>query len=317
MKIAVVLNAAAGSLLGRTIPEEVERIGRILREAGHDATVVAESGAAVVPLIEQAAASEAEAVIVGGGDGTVAAAANRLVDTGKALGILPLGTLNLYARDLGMPDEIDAAVQALAGGTPRKLDVGEVNGRIFLNHSILGLYPRIVEEREETRETLGVRHWRVSKWPAMAVALLRALRDYPLLSVTLVADGRRRHFVTPGLAVANNAYDDAAYLRRSRLDSGRLALYVAKHRSPWHMVRLIVAIMLGRWQRDEALEVLELEELTVTTLRRRLRVANDGEVERMTPPLRYRIRPGALTVLVPATAEISGEPAPSMTGTAA
>ncbi|WP_207478972.1 diacylglycerol/lipid kinase family protein [Arenibaculum pallidiluteum] len=305
MKIAVVLNAAAGSLLGETVPDVATRIEQILHEAGHEPQVETASGAGIVPLIERAAASDADAVIVGGGDGTVACAANRLIGTGKALGILPLGTLNLYAGDLGVPSGIDEAVRALAFGTVRPLDVGEVNGRLFLNHSVLGLYPRIVEDREETREHLGVRKWRLSKWPAMALAVLRALRDYPMLNVTLMADGRRRHFLTPALAVANNAYDDGyrAFLKRSRLDSGKLALYVAKHRSPWRMLKLILSIGLGRWQQDDELEVLELREFTVTTLRGRLRVANDGEVERLSAPLRYRIRPGALDVLVPAAPE--------------
>lgn len=311
MRVTVVLNAAAGSLLREPIDEVCAQVRTLFEEAGHEVRVESASGAGIVPLIEAAAASDAEAVVVGGGDGTVASAANLLMGTGKALGILPLGTLNLYAKDLATPLDLAEASRAVAGGSVRAMDVGEVNGRVFLNHSVLGLYPRIVQDREETRESLGLRRWKVSKWPAMALAAARALRQYPMLSVTLVAEGQRRSFLTPALAVANNDYDDGygSFLKRSKLDAGHLALYVAKHRSAWGMARLMAGLLLGRWQRDQELEAFRLESFTVATLRRRLRVANDGEVEPMTAPLRYRIRKGALRVLVPSTYSEGGEEA--------
>lgn len=303
MKIAVVLNSAAGSLLGQSVEDALAAVERLFQEAGHDASATAAAGSGIVAQVEKAVASDAEVVVVGGGDGTVACAANRVMGTGKALGILPLGTLNLYAKDLGTPLALEEAVPALARGEIRAMDVAEVNGRIFLNHSALGLYPLMVQEREETR-----RRSRLPKWPAMGIAIVKALRRYPLLTVGLDLGSGPTTLVTPALAVANNAYDDGfgAFLRRSRLDAGELALYVARHRRPLRMAKLVVGLVLGTWQRDDELEVFRVREFTVTSRRRRLKIANDGELEQMAPPLSYRIRPKALNILVPAVAEPAG-----------
>ncbi|UEM04103.1 diacylglycerol kinase family lipid kinase [Skermanella rosea] len=296
MKISVVLNGAAGSLVGQPIEESVSEVKRLFEEAGHTATVTAASGPEIVAAIDRAVASDAEVVVVGGGDGTVATAAGKLMGTDKALGILPLGTLNLYAKDLGIPLDIAEAVPLLAHGRIKPMDVGDVNGTVFLNHSVLGLYPMMVQEREEVREERGL-----SKWPAMAIAMCKALKRYPLLRVRLETDKGTRRITTPILAVANNPYDEGfgSFLKRSRLDTGELALYVAKHRQPLRMARMMVALVLGTWQRDAELEVMHMTEFTVKSRRRTLKVANDGEVHRMEAPLHYRMLAGGLRMLVP------------------
>lgn len=318
MKISVVLNGAAGSLVGQPIEESVSEVKRLFEEAGHIATVTAASGPEIVAAIDQAAASDAEVVVVGGGDGTVATAAGKLMGTDKALGILPLGTLNLYAKDLGIPLDIAEAVPLLAHGRIKPMDVGDVNGTVFLNHSVLGLYPLMVQEREEVREERGL-----SKWPAMAIAMCKALKRYPLLRVRLETDRGTRRITTPILAVANNPYDEGfgSFLKRSHLDTGELALYVAKHRQPLRMARMMVALVLGTWQRDAELEVMHLTEFTVKSRRSALKVANDGEVHRMKPPLHYRMLAGGLRMLVPSEesgvrAASPGERLAEATGTA-
>ncbi|EWY39175.1 diacylglycerol kinase [Skermanella stibiiresistens SB22] len=300
MKVSVVLNGAAGSLVGKPIEESVGEVKRLFEEAGHTATVTAASGPEIVAAIDKAVASDADVVVVGGGDGTVATAAGKLMGTDKALGILPLGTLNLYAKDLGIPLDIREAVPLLARGRIKPMDIGDVNGTVFLNHSVLGLYPMMVQEREEVREERGL-----SKWPAMAIAMCRALKQYPLLRVRLQTEEGTRRLTTPILAVANNPYDEGfgSFLKRSRLDTGKLALYVAKHRQPFKMAKMMVALVLGTWQRDAELEVMSLTEFTVKSRRRTLKVANDGEVHRMEAPLRYRMLAGGLRMLIPAQGE--------------
>jgi diacylglycerol kinase family enzyme len=181
MKLSVVLNSGAGSLLGQPMADVTAEVKRLFEEAGHTADVAAATGPAIVAAIDRAVASSADVVVVGGGDGTVATAAGKLIGSAKALGILPLGTLNLYAKDLGIPLDLAEAVPLLAHGQIKPMDVGEVNGTVFLNHSVLGLYPMMVQEREEVRETRGL-----SKWPAMAIAMCKALHRYPLLTVILV-----------------------------------------------------------------------------------------------------------------------------------
>ena len=256
MKLSVVLNGAAGSLVDRPIEEAVEEVKRLFEEAGHTATVTAAFGPDIVAEIDKAVASDADVVVVGGGDGTVATAAGKLMGTDKALGILPLGTLNLYAKDLGIPLPIAEAVPLLARGRIRPMDVGDVNGTVFLNHSVLGLYSLMVQEREEVRESRGL-----GKWPAMAIAMCKALKQYPLLRVRLQTEHGTRRLTTPILAVANNPYDEGfgAFLKRSHLDTGKLALYLAKHRQPLRMAKMMVALVLGTWQRDAELEVMQLD----------------------------------------------------------
>jgi diacylglycerol kinase family enzyme len=312
MKLSVVLNGAAGSLVDRPVEEAVEEVKRLFEEAGHTAEVTAAFGPDIVAAIDKAVASDADVVVVGGGDGTVATAAGKVMGTNKALGILPLGTLNLYAKDLGIPLPIEEAVPLLARGTIKPMDVGDVNGTVFLNHSVLGLYPMMVQEREEVRESRGL-----SKWPAMGIAMCKALKQYPLLRVRLQTDRGTRRITTPILAVANNPYDEGfgAFLKRSHLDTGKLALYLAKHRQPLKMAKMMVALVLGTWQRDAELEVMSLTEFTVKSRRRTLKVANDGEVHRMEAPLHYRMLAGGLRILVPAEnaesapAEVEDKPA--------
>ena len=297
MKVAVVLNETAGTLLGRPVAGVAADLGQAFAAHGVPASVVAARGPAVDAAIRAAVASDADAVVIGGGDGTVAAAAALLLGTGKALGLLPPGTMNLLARDLGMPADPRAAVEVLASGTRRLIDVGEVNGRVFLNNSVIGLFPALVRARERQR---GVPGWR--KWPAMASAVLKALRYYNLAEVEADFGHGPQPIRTPALAVVNNAYRDpgATFLHRPTLDSGRLAVYVARHLTRLGLVRLMAGLVLGGWQSDAELDSLLMTDLSVTShTRRRLKVAIDGEYVRLAPPLVYRIRPRALPVLAP------------------
>ena len=297
MKLAVVLNETAGTLLGRPVAGTVAELRQLFAAAGVEASVCAAPGPAVEAQIRAAVASDADAVVIGGGDGTVATAAGLLLGTGKALGMLPLGTMNLLARDLGMPNDLRAAVAVLARGGRRFIDVAEVNGHVFLNNSVIGLYPTLVRARERQR---GVPGWR--KWPAMASAVLKALRYYNLIEVGADLGQGPRLIRTPALAVVNNAYRDpaATFLHRPTLDGGRLGVYVAQHQTRLGLVRLMAALALGGWQSNAELESLIMTDLTVTShARRKLKVAIDGEFTRLAPPLVYRIRPKALPVLAP------------------
>lgn len=296
MRIRVVLNSSAGTLMGMSIEEASDRIRDRFVAGGHEATVHVARGPDLPGVLAEACRGDSDAVVVGGGDGTIATAAHHLVGREVAMGVLPLGTMNLLAKDLAMPTDLDAAVDALSTGRIRAIDVCEVNGHVFLNNAVLGLYPRMVEERERQR---GVHHLR--KWPAMAVAAAEVLWSYRRLEVEIEVDGRRRTIRTPILAVANNVYDDAlgVFMKRSRLDAGEMAVYVAKHQSPIGLVLLMMRLFIGGWQRDAQLDALVVREVTVRARRRRIRVANDGEVLRLRPPLHFRIRPGALRMLVP------------------
>lgn len=299
MKVAVVLNLSAGTLLGMPGEAAAAAIARTFAAAGAEVETAAIEAAQCAGAIRRAADGDAEVVVIGGGDGTILTAANALMPKGKALGVLPLGTMNLLARDLGLPLDLDEATAALAHGSIRPIDVAEVNGEVFLNNSVLGIYPAMVQERERQR---GRNH--LSKWPAMGLAAFKALYHFPTLDVELDLGNGPVRVRTPILAVSNNAYDKGygPVLRRSSLDAGQLGVYIARHRHAWSLMKLGARMALGTWAEDEELERRTASVVTVFSRRRRLRVANDGEVRRMKPPLVYRMHPRALNVLMPGPA---------------
>ena len=236
-------------------------------------------------------------VVAGGGDGTINAVASVVVDSGVPFGVLPLGTLNHFAKDLNIPLTLELAIANLASGVRTQVDVGEVNGTIFLNNSSLGLYPDIVRDREKQQRRLGRGKWLAFCWATMA-----ALRRYPFLNVQLTVNGQRHARRTPFVFIGNNEYrmQGLNIGERERLDRGQLSLYVAQRPGRLGLVRLALHALLGRLAQQKDFDILLAPTLTIETHHKRLRVATDGEVTVMATPLRYRLRPGALTVVVPA-----------------
>lgn len=271
-----------------------------MKKHGVDAEIwCADAGERLPELAAKAAASDHETIVAAGGDGSIGTVAAALVDTPKRLGVLPLGTLNHFAKDVGMPTGLDAAVQALAGGVEKKVDVGEVNGTIFLNNSSLGLYPKIVRHRAQQQERLGR-----GKWPAFAWALLSALRVCPSLRLQLEVDGQRIGTRTPFLFVGNNAYrmDIIRIGARDRVDAGELSVYHARNYGAWGVTGLALRSLIGRVKQADNFETHTARELVVHARPATYNVSTDGEVRRMNLPLRYRTRPLALRVVAPAPA---------------
>ncbi|MFJ5487702.1 diacylglycerol/lipid kinase family protein [Hansschlegelia beijingensis] len=299
MKIALVINRSSGALLGLTdAPRDLERK---LAEAGFDVGAVLDGDASdLVARVEHAATLPVEAVITAGGDGTIMTAAQALAGTDKALGPLPLGTMNLLARDLGIPLDLDEAIVALASAERIPIDLGDVNGHVFLCNSMLGVPARLAERRERGRQNMGVTGW----W-RLVVAGLKGLYRYPPLRVGLDLGQGPVTFRSKAIVVANNAYDEGFghFLSRSRLDGGELALYVTRRLSAWPLIRISARVAIGNWRQDPDIETFGVRELTVTSRRKLLRVMNDGETMLLKPPLLYRIRPKALLALRPRSEE--------------
>ena len=277
-----------------------ERLAEIFKESGIDADIsLAESGAEVTQLAQQAARGPYEVIVAAGGDGTVNSVASAVIDSGKILGILPLGTLNHFARDLNIPFDLEAAAQIIIAGHTTEIDVAEVNNRIFLNNSSLGLYPMIVREREK-RQRLGFR-----KWPAFFWATIQALRRYPFLDVRLRVNGELLDRLTPFVFVGNNEY--AMNLLnigvRDRLDSGVLSIYITNRTSRLKLIGLALRAVFGRLRNDKDFLALRSNEVKILTRHKRLRVAFDGEIDVMETPLEYRVRSRALRMIVPKVAE--------------
>jgi len=292
--IAVIVNAGSG---GGNDQALVDRLAAHFKSAGLHAEVeLAQGGDEIAAAVGNAIARRPPLIVAGGGDGTVSTVAAALVDTGIAFGVLPLGTLNHFARDAGIPLELEQAVAVLAHGRAAPVDVGEVNGRIFVNNSGLGLYPDIVRDRERQQKRLGR-----GKWPAFLWAMLAALRRYPFLGVRLVIDGEEVVRRTPFVFIGNNEYrmEGFAIGERSRMDDGRLSLYVAQRPGRWRLLQLAIRAVTGRLRQARDFDAVLATEIVVQSKKKRLRVATDGEVTVMTPPLQYRIRPASLVVMRP------------------
>jgi diacylglycerol kinase family enzyme len=290
--IIVILNPAAG--IDR-VDDRVDRLAALFTAAGAPAQIVSLNSPAEAPAAARSAVEQgADVVVAAGGDGTVNSVPSLLVGTDVPLGVIPLGTLNHFAKDAHIPLELEPAVQTVADGHLTRVDVGEVGGRIFLNNSSIGLYPDIVVEREALRRQ-GYR-----KWTAFALAIVKVLRHYRGVVVRITADESTHAVRTPFLFVGNNEYHVQGRLlgARDRLDSGRLFAYLAPRVHARDLPKLLARALIGRER--GALESFAAQTLQVgTPRRRRLRVATDGEVVVLSTPLHYRVRPGALKVIVP------------------
>src|SRR5215213_7208788 len=295
--VKIIISAGAG-------PRDNNKVGELLEPIFNDNRIdadisLAQSGAEVTELAQAAARGPYKVIVAGGGDGTVSAVASTIIGSDKVLGILPLGTLNHFARDMRIPSELEGAARAIVAGHTTEVDVAEVNNRIFLNNSSLGLYPIIVREREK-RQRLGS-----GKWPAFVWATIQAFRRYPFFDVRLRVNDELLDRTTPFVFVGNNEYvmESLNIGLRDRLDKGVLSIYITHRPGRLKLINLALRAVVGRLRDDKDFLALCSNEVRIETRHKRLRVAFDGEIEVMETPLQYRVRKRALRVLVPKEAE--------------
>ena len=290
LNAAILINRGGGSVGDRPAVE------RALQAAGIAGAIQWLDGGKLREAAEAAIAGGAELIIAGGGDGTISAVAEALAGSSAKLGVLPLGTLNHFARDLGIPTDLDEAARLIATGGDRKVDVAELNGRIFVNNSAIGLYPLMVLDRDNQRKRLGR-----SKGLAMLVAAARSLLRFHHQRLTLTVNGKHRMVDTPLLFVGNNDYrfELPGAGERDSLDDGRLCVMVMRSKSRTGFVAATMRALLGRARADDLVRIDDVQQLRVDSARSHIHVAMDGETLRMAPPLEYRIRPKALTVIAP------------------
>ena len=293
MKVRVIVNLGGGTL--RT--DSAQSAQEALAKAGVAADVRCCAPHEIeAAFAEAAAAPGVDAVVAAGGDGTAGAAAAALAGTGRPLGLLPLGTLNHLARDAGIPSGLDAAAAVIAGATVRPIDVGEVNGRIFVNNSAVGLYPEMVRFRDE-QEMRGSR-----RRMAMLRASLRALRAFRRRRLWISAPGLEAPLRTPLLFVGNNRYRVSLFAlgRREALDGGELCLYAVRARSRAHLFAAGLRGLIGRLDQQRDFVTAYVPELEISSDRPALTLSLDGETLTLPTPLCYRILPKALRLIVPA-----------------
>jgi diacylglycerol kinase family enzyme len=292
----VIINAGAGN---PHVDDRSRTLTELFLAGGIHADVrLARTGSDIDALVRAAVNEHPPLLIAAGGDGTISTAAAALAGTDIPLGVLPFGTLNHFAKDLGIPLELEASVQNIIENNVIAVDVAEVNGKVFINNSSLGLYPDMVRDRERQQSRLGRGKWRSVLWASLSV-----LRRFPFLVVRIELDSTKQDFVTPVVFIGNNEYQMQGFEigARESLRGGVLSIYIVKRQRRAALVRLSFAALLGRLEQARDFEALTATELVIETHRKRVLVSTDGEVQPMTSPLHYRIRPKALRVIVPRT----------------
>lgn len=294
----IVLNPNSGAALRDGIT--AERLHRLFAERGISISVDADAGRPFEERLQTARHSPAQMLLSAGGDGTVTAIAQVAIETGRTLAVLPLGTANLLARDLSIPIVLEAWFEALATMAPRRIDVGEVNGRVFLHKVVIGAVPGIAAAREKLRgrAELAARIGFVGHF----VRRLSRLRRFA--AEITPRSGASRIERVQSIAIANNDYAEGLgqVFHRPRLDEGTLSLYLLRQLRLRDALRLGVEMLLGSWRNDEVLEVEHVRALTVRTRRRLIRAMVDGEIVALSSPLHCRVLPLALSVLAPPVA---------------
>lgn len=308
MNVLALLNGAAGTA------GKAEAVAAAFAVHGVTATIEAmtpETCSARLAEVKRDARSGRfgfDALVVGGGDGTISGAASAVVGTGIPLGILPMGTLNHFAKDLRIPLHLEGAVAVIAAGGSRRVDVGDLNGRVFVNNSSIGIYPFLVSGRtaEQRRHGLG-------KVTATALALVRAFRHSHWRRCTVTANGLSRSLRTACVFVGNNVYDLKHMGERARLDEGRLCVYIVKQQTWLGLLMLPFSVGLGRANPKTGVELLTTGEAGIAAGSRHMHVALDGEAVIMATPLIYKSRPGQLLVfcVTPVAGGTGGSSEPS------
>ena len=294
----IVFNASSGTAASANLrPDQlVEQFAAL----GHVVSIDADASRPFAERMQTARASAAPIIVAAGGDGTVTALAEVAIQAGKTLAVLPLGTANLLARDLALPLALDEWFASYAGMAPRRIDVGEVNGRVFLHKVVIGTVPGIAAAREQLRgrtdlgATLGF----------LSHFFYRLSRSRRFAAEITPGKGEPHIERVQSIAVANNDYEEGPgkIFSRARLDEGTLSLYLIRQLGPMDALRLGLGMLLGSWRGDQVLEIENVRSLVIRTRRRRVRVMLDGEVEMLEGPLSFRSLPLALTVLAPPVA---------------
>jgi YegS/Rv2252/BmrU family lipid kinase len=296
VRVIVFVNPNAGNRNAQTAGSVKQTIFQTFDASGVQCNVRDLPSEHAERAIKEAVATQPDAIVVGGGDGTLSTAAAVLAGGNIPLGILPLGTLNHFAKDLCIPLDLKQAIAVISAGHRVAVDIGRVNDHVFINNSSLGLYARAVAERETHRGRLGI-----GKWLAMGLAVLNVFRRFSRMTVLIDSPHGVTKWTTPLVVVGNNHYCVSVpdLGKRARLDAGQLSLYIANTQTRWALAKLAARAFFGQLEEARDFEIVSSRSFTINSRRNRIRGALDGEGLMLDVPLKYEISPQALQVLVP------------------
>ncbi len=297
MRFLAVLNREGGTLRTTDIETFSRQLASTLEEAGHSVTIDVVDGAGVVQALKRASRdAQTDVVLAGGGDGTVSAAAAALMDTDKALAILPAGTMNLFARSLGIPQGLPAAIQAFASGEIRPVDLASADGQPFVHQFSIGLHAKMVVLRDKM--DFGSR---LGKMGASIKAAYRTVMKPPSMRVQLTINGTEIITRTSGIGISNNLFGEGHLPYADEPDGGVLGIYVTVAQQRAELLRFAVNLMRGKWRDNDQVEIHEAEEVELKLLSgsKKFRCVIDGELRPLADSTTIRIHKKALNVLVP------------------
>jgi diacylglycerol kinase family enzyme len=300
----IVSNAGSGS---RDAHEARQQVEAILSAAHRPHEFILIENADQLQAVARKAAAAAErsggAVVVAGGDGTINAVVQAVLPTHRPFGIIPQGTFNYSSRAHGIPLDVSEATRALLSARLKPVQVGLVNDRVFLVNASVGLYPQLLQDREEYKRQYG-RHRSVALWSGLRTLL----REHRHLIVEVEYEQGAERLRTPSIFIGNNVLQ----LEQVGLDEaddvkgrGRLAAVIVEPVSTAELLWLAARGMLGQLGEDERVRNFSFRSMTVRVMnrigRRGVKVAVDGEIFWSPPPLNFEVAPEPLMLLVPAS----------------
>ncbi|RCS23748.1 diacylglycerol kinase family lipid kinase [Phyllobacterium salinisoli] len=298
MKIIAVLNREGGTFRPMDIEEFCTQARDVFKRHGHEIDCRSTSAKEIVAALEQAVTEgDCDVLMAGGGDGTVSAAADIAWKSDTTLAVLPAGTMNLFARSLKVPLVLSDALEALASGEIRNVDIATANGRPFVHQYAIGFHPRMVRVRKNFRYGS-----RLGKILASARAIRTVIKDPPSFPVELTIGGKAMLRNVSAVAISNNPYGDAPLPYAPDLETGYLGVYITAPLASQGYMRLMADIMLGRWRSNRDIEEFTAKEvgLRFPRLRKKANAVIDGELVPLKDDIvEIVIHPGSLKVLVP------------------
>jgi diacylglycerol kinase family enzyme len=292
--IEVILNARSGSHQAQDSREVLEKV---FRESGRSFGISVASGDEIGRVAQAKAESDCEVLVAGGGDGTICGVAEAARKCGKTVGVLPLGTFNYFARNLGIPLDLAEAARIILEGEPVRASVLDLDGRLVLNNSSIGIHPAVLLQRRKL-----YRRWGRNQLSAYLSVFITAFRPPPRLRVRLATDEGEVTRETPLVMICSNAFQMEAFalVGRECLAAEKFALYVARMAGRTTLFRLGLRAFFRCLRPEVDYEVVCASDVTIEALQhRRLRAAVDGELERLESPMRFRVAPQQLCVLAP------------------
>lgn len=297
MRFAAVLNKDGGTLRTTDVAAFADRVRELLEAAGHSVQIDIVAGGEIATALEKAIAMRnVDVVLAGGGDGTVSTAASLLMNKKKALAILPAGTMNLFARSLGIPQTLEAALKAFTDGEVKAVDMATANGRPFVHQFSIGMHARMVQLREKM--DFGSR---LGKMRASVRAAWATIKNPRTLKVTLTIGKTDIVTRATGIGISNNLFGEGHLPYADNPAGGVLGIYVSVARRRRDLVKLLLAMLRGRWRQSEHVEIHQADKavLKIHSSPTKFKAVMDGELVKLERETTVEIHPATLNVLVP------------------